>query len=200
MQFLNYIMSTQKEDILNATVDILDECGPIAINSKIVAEKADICELSLFEEFESKEHLIKDAKEFHTYKLIVKFNKILKEQGDEDVATYLKRVWVESSGLIAVNLNLLKLSVKEVDKQCVERSILTSLSEMLVDKLTLYFEKQIKKGNMRDVDPNVAAITFFSIVFNINIMGKIYGQRFDVTERECINGFFDMFLNGIKVE
>ena len=78
--------------------------------------------------------------------------------------------------------------------------MLSALSEMLVDKLTLYFEKQLEKGTIRDVNPNVAAINFFSIVFNINVMGKIYGQRFDVTERECLNNFFDIFLNGIKVE
>lgn len=193
-------MSTKKQDILNATVDILDECGPNAVSSKLVAEKADICELSLFEEFGSKERLIKDAKDFNAHKLIVKFNRILKEQSDEDLVSYLRRIWVESSGLIAVNLNILKVSDKEVDEPSLDNSMLTSLSEMLVDKLTVYFEKQIKKGNMRDVDPNVAAINFFSIVFNINVMGKIYGQHFNVTERECINNFLDMFLNGIKVE
>lgn len=193
-------MSTKKQDILNATVDILDECGPNAVSSKLVAEKADICELSLFEEFGSKERLIKDAKDFNAHKLIVKFNRILKEQSDEDLVSYLRRIWVESSGLIAVNLNILKVSDKEVDEPSLDKSMLTSLSEMLVDKLTVYFEKQIKKGNMRDVDPNVAAINFFSIVFNINVMGKIYGQHFNVTERECINNFLDMFLNGIKVE
>lgn len=193
-------MSTKKQDILNATVDILDECGPNAVSSKLVAEKADICELSLFEEFGSKERLIKDAKDFNAHKLIVKFNRILKEQSDEDLVSYLRRIWVESSGLIAVNLNILKVSDKEVDEPSLDNSMLISLSEMLVDKLTVYFEKQIKKGNMRDVDPNVAAINFFSIVFNINVMGKIYGQHFNVTERECINNFLDMFLNGIKVE
>lgn len=194
------IMSTKKKDILNATVDILDECGPNAISSKLIAEKADVCEVSLFEEFESKEHLIKDAKEFNGHKLMVKFNKILKEQNDEDVISYLKRIWIESSGLIGANLNILKASVKEVDEPYLDKSILTALSEMLVDKLTVYFEEQIKKGTIRDVDPNVAAINFFSIVFSINVMGKIYGQRFNVTERECINSFLDMFLKGIELE
>jgi AcrR family transcriptional regulator len=190
-------MSNKKEDILNATVDVLDEYGAVAVTPNLIAEKAKVCEVSLFEEFESKEQLIKDAKEFQVHKLIVKFNRILKEQGEEDVLTYLKRVWIESSSLISVNLNLVRISMEEVRGQPV---MLSALSEMLVDKLTLYFEKQLEKGAIRDVNPNVAAINFFSIVFNINVMGKIYGQRFDVTERECLNNFFDIFLNGIKVE
>jgi hypothetical protein len=53
---------------------------------------------------------------------------------------------------------------------------------------------------MRNIDPDVAALNIFSIVFQMNVMWKIYGQNPPVEDERCMENFLDIFMKGILVE
>ena len=52
---------------------------------------------------------------------------------------------------------------------------------------------------IRDIDPEVAALNIFSIVFQMEIVWKIYDQKPPVTNDSMMENFFEIFLNGILV-
>jgi hypothetical protein len=78
-----------------------------------------------------------------------------------------------------------------------ENKVLPKISKMVLDNLTDYFKDQIVKGNLRKIDPEVAALNFFSIVFQMNMMWRVYGQNPPVEDERCLESFLDIFLRGI---
>ena len=52
---------------------------------------------------------------------------------------------------------------------------------------------------MRNIDPDVAALNIFSIVFQMNVMWKIYGQNPPVEDERCMENFLDIFMKGILI-
>ena len=80
-----------------------------------------------------------------------------------------------------------------------EEKVLPKISKMIIDHLANYFKKQIDKGLIRNINHKIAALNIFSIVFQIDIVWKIYDQKPPV-EDECImENFLEIFLNGILV-
>ena len=79
--------------------------------------------------------------------------------------------------MIDKRTNLIRISMEEVRGVSFENKVLPKISKMVLDNLTDYFKDQIAKGTIRKIDPEVAALNFFSIVFQMNMMWKIYGQN-----------------------
>ena len=68
---------------------------------------------------------------------------------------------------------------------------------MIIEHLVNYFEKKIEQGLIRNIDPEVAALNIFSIVFQIDIVWKIYDQKPPVNYESTMENFLEIFLNGI---
>ena len=58
-----------------------------------------------------------------------------------------------------------------------EEKVLPKISKMIIEHLVNYFQKKIDQGLIRDIDPEVAALNIFSIVFQMDIVWKIYEQK-----------------------
>ena len=71
---------------------------------------------------------------------------------------------------------------------------------MIIHHLVQYFQKQIKRGLIRNIDPEVAGLTIFSIVFQMNVMWKIYEQKQEKDQEQYMKNFLEIFLNGIIVK
>jgi hypothetical protein len=81
-----------------------------------------------------------------------------------------------------------------------EEKVLPKISKMIIEHLTNYFQKKIDQGLIRDIDPAVAALNIFSIVFQMEIVWKIYDQKPPVTNEFIVENFLEIFLNGIIVQ
>jgi hypothetical protein len=68
----------------------------------------------------------------------------------------------------------------------------------MLDNLAKYFDDQTEKGNMRDVDPEVAALSFFSFIFYMNFIYKLNGQDTAVNRGMMLEEFIDIFINGVR--
>lgn len=65
-----------------------------------------------------------------------------------------------------------------------------------IERLSKYFELYIKNGKMRNINPEVVAITFISFTFYICLMRKFLDGIIGDNE-EALEGFIDIFMKGI---
>lgn len=199
MQVLTYIMDDTERKILDATIKILDKEGWEGATTKRIASEAGVNEVTLFRRFKTKQLLLEAAKDRCANKFLEELELILKIDYESDIPTYLRSIWINASKMIGKQTNLIRISIEEVRGVSFEDKVLPKISNMVLDNLTKYFQIQIEKGLIRDIDPEVAALNFFSIVFQMNILWKIYGQSPPVEEERCLENFLEIFMNGIKL-
>ena len=61
-----------------------------------------------------------------------------------------------------------------------------------------FFQSQIEKGNIRDIDSRVLAGMCFSITFQSIILWKVYDKKPSVETEQYAKNFLDILYNGIK--
>jgi AcrR family transcriptional regulator len=199
MQVITYIMDQTEDKILDATIKLLDEVGWEGTTTRKIAAEAGVNEVTLFRKFKSKKKLLKAAKDQNANNFLEELDTILKIEDSDDIETYLKTIWKNASEMVDKRTNLIRISMEEVREIPLEDRVLPKISKTILDNLSNYFKKQIDKGVIRDIDPEVAALSIFSIVFQMKIMWKIYGQEPPVDEEHCMENFLEIFMNGIMV-
>jgi hypothetical protein len=71
----------------------------------------------------------------------------------------------------------------------------------IIGYITRYFEQSKAAGRMRDVDPYLAAIAFFSFFFRTMIANAFLGKDvFLEMDEGSIGAFVDIFMNGVRAE
>ncbi len=72
---------------------------------------------------------------------------------------------------------------------------------MVIGYVTRYFKEARGRGKIRDVDPYVAAIAFFSFFFRTMIANAFLGRDvFLEMDEGSIGEIVDIFVNGIRAE
>ncbi len=192
-------MASTEDKILDATIKLLDEVGWEGATTRKIAAEAGVNEVTLFRKFKTKKQLLNAAKSRSAHKFLVELEELLKIDDNRDIETYLKTIWVNASQMVDNRTNLIRIAMEEVRDIPLEDRVLPQISKMILDTLTSYFRKKISEGSIRDIDPEVAALSIFSIVFQVNIMWKIYGQVPPVEEKRCMENFLEIFLKGITI-
>lgn len=192
-------MDNTEDRILDATIKLLDEVGWDGATTKRIAAEAGVNEVTLFRKFKTKNLLLEAAKNRGAINFLEELEELLKIDPESDIQTYLRTIWKNSSNMIDKRTNLIRIAMEEVRGVSFENKVLPKISKMVLDNLTGYFKYQIAKGTIRNIDPEVAALNFFSIVFQMNMMWKIYGQNPLVEDERCLESFLDIFMNGILV-
>ena len=192
-------MSTE-DRILDATIKLLDEVGFQGATTKRIASEAEVNEVTIFRKFNNKEKLLKAAKERSANRFLEELDSLFDNDESSDVKFYLMTIWKEASKMIEKRINLIRISMEEVRGIPFEEKVLPKISDMISHHLVEYFQKQIKKGLIKNINPEVAALTIFSVVFQMNIMWKIYEQKPQKNLEKYMENFLEIFLNGIMVD
>ena len=193
-------MENTEDRILNATIKILDKEGWEGATTKRIAAEAGVNEVTLFRKFKTKQLLLEAAKNRCAKNFLGELELLLQIDDEIDIRTNMENIWINSSKMIDKRTNLIRISMEEVRGVPFEDRVLPKISKIVLDNLSNYFKNQIDKGVMRNIDPDVAALNIFSIIFQMNIMWKIYGQSPPVEDERCMENFLDIFMKGILVE
>jgi len=192
-------MQNTEDRILDATIKLLDKVGWKGATTKRIAAEAGVNEVTLFRKFKSKELLLKAAKKRSANKFLEELELLFTIDDNGDIRTYLTTIWQNASEMINKRINLIRISMEEVRGIPFEEKVLPKISKMIIDHLANYFRKQIKNGLIRNINPELAALNIFSIVFQTNIVWKIYDQNPPLEEKCIIENFLEIFLKGILV-
>jgi len=192
-------MNTE-DKILDSTIKLLDQVGWKGATTKRIADEAGVNEVTVFRKFKNKETLLKAAKERSANTFLKELDTLFDIDDNCDVDVYLMTIWRNASKIIDKQINLIRISMEEVRGVPLEEKVLPKITEMISHHLVEYFQKQIKRGLIRRIDPEVAALTIFSVVFQLNIVWKIYDQKKKKEQEQYMKNFLEIFLNGIMVK
>jgi len=192
-------MNTE-DKILDSTIKLLDQVGWKGATTKRIADEAGVNEVTVFRKFKNKETLLKAAKERSANTFLKELDTLFDIDDNCDVDVYLMTIWRNASKIIDKQINLIRISMEEVRGIPLEEKVLPKITEMISHHLVEYFQKQIKRGLIRRIDPEVAALTIFSVVFQLNIVWKIYDQKKKKEQEQYMKNFLEIFLNGIMVK
>ena len=192
-------MQDTEDKILDATIKLLDKDGWKGATTKKIASEAGVNEITLFRKFNNKEQLLRAAKKRSANRFLEELDLLFKLDDGQEIKTYLTTIWRNASKMIDKRINLIRISMEEVRGIPFEEKVLPKISKMIIEHLVNYFQKKIDQGLIRDIDPEVAALNIFSIVFQMDIVWKIYDQKPPVTDETIMENFLEIFLNGILV-
>ena len=187
----------RKEQIIDAAIKVFSENGFKGTKTREIAEACEVSEATIFKHFRNKEDLyrsiIKKIRKVHSHELNV-------------FLTRPKSAW-----------DVLKITVLEILREFEEdpsflRLILYSaledkkfafnfIEENMFGKMEIFkkiIKMGIKKGELRNVDPDLAAQMFSDMIGGYCVSQYILKQTKPLDNKDIAETYVDIFLNGIR--
>lgn len=194
---VNYESTEYK--IIYATIKLLDNYGLSGTTTRKIASEAGVSEVTIFRKFKTKNNLLNVAKKFYYDDFLKKVDEIFEFDEDTDLREYLINVWKKSVALTDEDLNIMKIAIEELREIPFEDKVLPKFANKILYKLTQFFKLQMKKGKIREINPNVAALNILGIILEGIIIWKIYLKEPQGNVDSYLDDFLDIFFNGILI-
>lgn len=192
-------MKGTREKILDAALELFSERGYRGTTTKSIANRAGVNEITIFRHFDSKENLF--------YKTIEREAESKKEllESDLEPSENLIEDLAEIGSKVYKNLmnraDFFKIVMMEVDR---DQRVFDHFSEAprgLIEKLSSYFEKAREKGLVRDIDPRIASVSFFSFFLRSMLSRAFIGEDIALDfDDSAIRKYVEIFVDGISGE
>jgi AcrR family transcriptional regulator len=185
--------------ILDAALHLFYQNGYEGTTTRAIAEGAGVNEVTLFRNFGSKENIFLAVIERETDVLtdIEEFD--LRPTGDveDDLAKAGERIHHE----MLSRAKLVKIAMVETSKDPKMWDSIGQVPFQVLGKLIRYFEEAKEAGHIRDVNSELAAVTFFSFFFRSMVSTAFLGQDvFIKMGQETIREFAGIMARGLVVE
>ena len=190
--------STDKK-IIDATFDLLQKEGSGKTTTKKIAAEAGVNEVTIFRNFENKKNLIEITKEYYLENFISKLENIFSFEENEEIDEYLKTSFIKFSKLQDSDFSIIKIGMEEIGEASERKQLLSRITNQVISKLEDFFNTQIEKGKMRPVDSRSLSVMCFSIIFQSNVLWRIYDEHIDIDFKRYDKNFLDILYNGIEV-
>lgn len=200
LTIMKFDLKNTETKILYATVKLLEEEGSAGTTTRKIASRANVSEVTLFRKFKNKDNLLNEAKMFYSDYFLEKLDNISKINENKPLKEALLTIWWECKDILENDINLIKVSIEEVRGKSIKEGALPKISKKIISNISKLFQEQIDKGNIRNINPDMAAFTVFSVIFESIVLGKIYGYNLNQDEDKSVEDFLDIFLNGISSE
>jgi len=179
-----------RKELLKAALKLFSENGYEGTTTKSIAEKSGVNELTLFRHFESKKNLFlacineeldieEELKEIHI-------------EPSDDLKSDLTKIGMEIGQKVIENSELMKIMLMETKRT----QRVTHVPGTAQELLKKYLRKAKKNGLIKDIDIDIASITFFSFFFRILVTNAFLGKDhlMDFNE-ENVRKFVDILVD-----
>jgi len=191
-----YRIERTKEKIMAAAFDEFSEHGFAGTTTKEIARKASVNVVTIFRHFNTKEGLFSAVIEKKTKDLMKAVQ--LNLEPSEDVVADLTKIGISLHKNMTSNAKMVKLITIEVSKHhpMIWKPIANSYLDS-VDALAGYFYNAMKKGLIREINADIAAVMFFSFFYR-NMMSYAFrkGDPLYQMDRGSIGKYVSLFVNG----
>jgi len=191
-------MCPTDETILDAALAVLAREGYGGATTKKIADEAGINEVTLFRKFKSKENLIKEAKGLSLKRSLENMDRTFKSVESDDFESSVATLGKHISENVEKKTDMILTAIVDLQRVPVCDRSAPMYSTVMLDHLVNYFEEQIEQGNMRDVNPRTAALSFFSFIFYLNFICKLNGQDPSGDGGRTLEELLDIFMNGVR--
>jgi AcrR family transcriptional regulator len=204
-------MVVKDEDILNAALKIIVREGYDGATTKLIADEADINEVTLFRKFHSKENILQAVitrqRDSALQALASTFASYNYDDDDDDdnnrnaprIGTTLAELTRRVTEFMKARMDLMILLISEGRKKPFVAKTIASIPQGMISQLEKLFVEQIRLRRFSDVDPQVAALIFLGFLFYYSLMKEIFGDKVIKDDKKILEGFVDIFLNGVAI-
>lgn len=191
------VSTKTRNKILEAALDLFVKKGYNGSSTRAIATKAGVNEVTLFRHFGTKERLFREVVHRET-----------------NIATKVQEIWFEASGdivqdltLIGINMaenlkaraSIFKLLIIEVQHNPWMKKTVNHMLFEIIKFISAYFSKAQKAGLVKDGDPELMAIGYFSFFFRSLVFQAFQGKDiFLKMDKDDIRGFVEIFVDGIR--
>ena len=186
-------MSRTDDRILKATLRLVAAEGFDGATTRKIAEAAGVSELTLFRRFKNKENLVRTAYHTSFEQTVENMKNALASHDSKDLRSSLSEAEKQySAGLSERSVRF----VAEVKRILANEGVQQPETKIMYDMLIDYFQAQIDNGNMRAINPQIAAMVFSSVITFQKVFVKAIHDR-DMKDELWWDDFLDIFLYGI---
>ncbi len=190
-------MNQTEEKILKATLVVLGQDGYDKATTRKIASEAGVSEVTLFRKFKNKENLIREAYKQSLQKTMVDMDAILAFDDKANLESNLVSLHEKLFNGIDERTSSLILQMRRVlinQNMILNQDPKNTYLTLMRKRLASYFEQQIALGNMRQINPDAAALIFFSVItFEKLLMKSIHDETSGIPPED----FLDIFIKGI---
>jgi AcrR family transcriptional regulator len=186
-----------KERVLEAATNLLVKRGAQATTTRQIAEDAEVNEVTLFRNFQSKDNLLsqvicnveRNALEF--------LDSLLDVEQNLDVKTFLRLIGQRLNKFSREKTDLWMLQFTEGLRDPSVAKTLSSIPQKVLTYLTSYFESQMKKGTLRALNPKGTALIFLSYISYRHLAEQIINDSFLAGRDSSFETFLEVMTRGI---
>jgi AcrR family transcriptional regulator len=188
-----------RDRILDSALELMSARGYDGTTTQAIATGAGVNEVTLFRHFGSKRNLFLAVVDRETDIADELTDTQLAFTGDLEVD--LRMAGKRMAHEMVAKSRLVKLVMMEAHKDPEIWGHVSHTPFSILGYITKYFEEAIAEGKVRDMDPYLMAIGFFSFFFRTMIANAFLGSDvFIEMDEDTVDGFVDMFVNGIRKE
>lgn len=161
------IFKSEKTDekIIRATFKIVQKEGIQKATTKKIAAEAGVNEVTIFRNFENKRNLIETTKEFYLAALIEKLSETFDFSEDETIEDYFKKCFNGILNFSQDDFSIIDVAIRETRDIPDKKLLISQITDVIFQKLFEFFNLQLDKGIIKDVDPKAISVFCFSLIF-----------------------------------
>jgi AcrR family transcriptional regulator len=200
-------MAVKDEEILKAAMKTIVREGYDGATTKLIADEAGINEVTLFRKFHSKENILQavimQQRDNALQALTSAFLSREVHQDDKGnaprIATTLTELGDRLIEFMKTRMDLMILLISEGRRKPSVAKVISSIPQDMIVQLRKLFEEQMRLKKIRDVDPQLAAVTFLGFLFYYSLMKELFNDKVIKENKGILDGFVDIFLNGVRI-
>lgn len=193
-------MDETEQKILDAAMRLFAGEGYKGATTRRIAQEANVTEVTLFRKFQSKENLLREVLIKKRQPALSALDSLFRMEEDADLTICLHTLGQNIAKAMrdkmkeSEYLMFMFMLIEEGRRRPEVAEILSSIFQMNIERLSKYFELQIKNGKMRNINPRSAAFAFISYLVHTSLLrGVLSDDVLDDSEKE----FIDIFTKGI---
>lgn len=187
------------EKIIKATLVVLKKEGFEKATTKKIAAEAGVNELTIFRKFETKANLIKATKEYHIEILVNKLEDIFDFGEYESIEEFLKITFFGILTLDENDFSIIRVAMEEVRNVPDEKLLISVITDTIVNKLDAFFNLQIEKGIIKDINTQSISVMCYSSLFQSVILWKIYNKSLGFETNHYVDDLLKILFEGIML-
>jgi TetR/AcrR family transcriptional regulator len=199
-------MAVKDEEILKAAMKTIVREGYDGATTKLIADEAGINEVTLFRKFHSKENILQAVIMQQRDNALQALTSAFLSRGvhEDDkgnaprIATTLTELGDRLIEFMKTRMDLMILLMSEGRRKPSVAKVISSIPQDMIVQLRKLFEEQMRLKKIRDVDPQLAAVTFLGFLFYYSLMKELFNDKVIEENKGILDGFVDIFLNGVR--
>jgi AcrR family transcriptional regulator len=199
-------MAVKDEEVLKAAMKTIVREGYDGATTKLIADEAGINEVTLFRKFHSKENILQAVIMQQRDNALQALTSAFLSRGvhEDDkgnaprIATTLTELGDRLIEFMKTRMDLMILLMSEGRRKPSVAKVISSIPQDMIVQLRKLFEEQMRLKKIRDVDPQLAAVTFLGFLFYYSLMKELFNDKVIKENKGILDGFVDIFLNGVR--